>query len=268
MKTVTIREIECKTALSTSKLPGLTYSLNPYKGCEHNCAYCYVPNVLRIDRKRWGCFVDVKKNIPSVLSKELKMKKRGVVGLSTVTDPYQPIEKKYKLTKYCLEQLNKYKFPVCIQTKSSLILRDIDLLSAFDNIEVLFSISTIKKKQQQTLEPYASSINRRLTAMKKCSQEGISTSVFFGPILPIISDHDIVESIHSFIEHGASKIWIDKLNSKPGINDNIKEKLLENSDEYNTFIKYHEKGIDYYKNKRQQIIQIGKNRNIKIIDAF
>ena len=92
-----IREVKCKSALSSSSLPGLDYSLNPYRGCQHNCAYCYVPNVLRIQRKEWGSFVEVKTNIPVVLSKELKKKKPGVVGLSTVTDPYQPIEKKYHL---------------------------------------------------------------------------------------------------------------------------------------------------------------------------
>ena len=83
-----IRQIDCKTALSPSRLPGLDYSLNPYRGCEHNCAYCYVPNVLRISRENWGEFVDIKVNIPLILSKELKRKKPGVVAISTVTDPY------------------------------------------------------------------------------------------------------------------------------------------------------------------------------------
>ena len=96
-----INEVKCKSALSLSALPGLNYSLNPYRGCQHNCAYCYVPNVLRIKRTEWGNFVDVKINIPLVLSKELKIKKSGVVGISTVTDPYQPVEKKYMLTRYC-----------------------------------------------------------------------------------------------------------------------------------------------------------------------
>ncbi len=80
-----INEINCKTALSLSRLPGLMYSLNPYRGCEHNCTYCYVPNVLRIKRESWGNFVDVKKNIPLVLSKELKKKKPGVAELRNIT---------------------------------------------------------------------------------------------------------------------------------------------------------------------------------------
>ena len=88
-----ITEVECKTALSKSNLPGLDYSLNPYRGCQHSCAYCYVPNVLRIKRNNWGKFVDVKTNIPNVLSNELRKKKPGVVAISTVTDPYQAVEK-------------------------------------------------------------------------------------------------------------------------------------------------------------------------------
>ena len=120
-----IKEVKCKTALSKSNLPGLDYSLNPYRGCMHNCAYCYVPNVLRINREEWGKFVEVKINIQNVLSKEVKTKKQGIVGISTVTDPYQPIEKRNKITRFCLEQLLKYDFPISIQTKSSLVLKDI-----------------------------------------------------------------------------------------------------------------------------------------------
>ena len=93
-----VRQVRCKTALSPSSLPGLDYSLNPYRGCQHNCAYCYVPNVLRIKREDWGGFVDIKSNIPVVLARELKRKNKGVIGLSTVTDPYQSVEKKYNLS--------------------------------------------------------------------------------------------------------------------------------------------------------------------------
>ena len=138
-----IKEITCSTALSPSKLPGLMYSLNPYRGCQHQCAYCYVPNILRIPRDQWGEFVHVKTNCPSVLSKELRIKPKGVVGLSTVTDPYQPLEKKYQLSRYCLVQLLKHDFPVSIQTKSSLIQRDSDLISQFSDVEIILSIATL-----------------------------------------------------------------------------------------------------------------------------
>jgi len=252
-----ISEIKCKTALSKSKLPGLDYSLNPYRGCEHNCCYCYVPNVLRIDRSNWGLFVDVKTNIPVILSKELKKKKKGVVGLSTVTDPYQPIEKKYRLTRYCLEQLLKKEFPVHIQTKSDLVLRDIDIISKFSKVEVMFSIGTLNDSERKNLEPNSSSIQNRLNAMKKLSDSGIKTSVFFGPIYPSIKIKEIPNYIDIFLEHGASEIMVDKFNLKPGI-EKILEKIFPNNLNNEKYFKKIYDKIDY----------TCKDRKIKSVLAF
>jgi DNA repair photolyase len=268
MNKFAIHEVECKSALSSSKLPGLTYSLNPYKGCQHNCCYCYVPNVLRIERKNWGCFVDVKKNISLILSKELQKKKKGVVGVSTVTDPYQPIEKKYQLTRNCLKQLKKYEFAVCIQTKSSLILRDMDILKEFKNVEIFFSFSTINNKLQKILEPDASSVKERLRAVQICVDKTISTTVFFGPILPFMSEKDVKECITSFIDHGASKIMIDSLNVKAGMNENIKKNLVCDSKTYDLFVKNNENIANNYLKIKKCIKKIGKEKNIEITDAF
>ena len=143
MKTmIKIREVSCKIALSKSLLPGLDYSLNPYYGCQHGCVYCYAPNVLKIEREKWGKIVNIRRNMPKVLSKELRKKEKGVVGISTVTDPYQPLEKKFKLTRYCLQELLKYDFPICVQTKSDLVLRDVDLISKFSHAEVGVTVAT------------------------------------------------------------------------------------------------------------------------------
>jgi DNA repair photolyase len=212
-----IKEIICKTALSKSSLPGLDYSLNPYKGCQHGCIYCYVPNVLRIDRSSWGSFVEVRSNIPVVLAKELMRKDPGVVGISTVTDPYQPVEKKYKLTRFCLEQLLRCNYPICIQTKSDLVIRDIDIISDFSNAEVMLSIGTLNDSQRKVLEPLASPVIARLEAMKKLSEAGIVTKVFFGPVYPSIGPNDLQEIIERFVEYGAREIMVDKFNIKPGI---------------------------------------------------
>lgn len=255
-----ITEVKCKTALSKSNLPGLDYSLNPYRGCQHNCAYCYVPNVLRIKRNEWGSFVDVRINIPTVLSKELKNKKPGVIAISTVTDPYQPVEKKYRLTRYCLEQLLRHDFPVCIQTKSDLVTRDIDLISKFSKAEVMFSIGTLNDTDRKILEPYSSPIQNRLDALKQFSNEGIETSVFFGPIYPTVKTSDISTIIDNFIQFGATEIMIDKLNLKPGIKDNIIEvfppykELIEN-------VSYHQKLFD-------EIMRVSKEKKVKAVSAF
>lgn len=262
-----IKEIKCKTALSKSNLPGLDYSLNPYRGCQHNCAYCYVPNVLKIKRKEWGAFVEVKKNIVKILSNELRNKKTGIVGISTVTDPYQPIEKKYKLTRYCLEQLLRYDFPINIQTKSNIVLRDIDLISKFSNIEVMFSIGTLNDFERNLLEPNASAIFDRLNAIKQISENGINTSIFFGPIYPTFKLDDISELFDLFKKYKISEIMIDKFNLKPGIMENITKNLNSNTKLKNFFIN-RITNDEFYKEICKEIKKEGLINNIKIIDAF
>jgi DNA repair photolyase len=260
-----VNEIKCKTALSKSNLPGLDYSLNPYRGCNHNCAYCYVPNVLRIKRKEWGTFVNVKTNIPIVLSKELKNKKRGIVGISTVTDPYQPIERKYRLTRYCLEQLLIHDFPICIQTKSDLILRDIDIIKKFSDSEVMVSIGTLNDSERKILEPNCSSIKSRLNVLKIFSNSGIKTSVFFGPIYPTIRIDEIPSIINNLIITGISEIMIDKINIKPGIIDNLKSILKDHPELYQSFIR-NINDPSYYQNIRKEIKK--QSNKVKIRDAF
>jgi DNA repair photolyase len=263
-----IKESTCKTALSPSKLPGLDYSLNPYRGCEHNCAYCYAPSILRIVRNEWGNFIFVKKNIPLVLSKELKKKKKGVVGISTVTDPYQPIEKKYQLTRYCLEQLLEYDFPISVQTKSSLVEKDIELISRFSNNEVIITISTLNDKERKLIEPNSSPIKNRLKILKKFAESGIPSSVFFGPIYPTISKDEIPKIIDTFIENGAYKIWIDPLRLKIGVWSEIKKNIIQNEKIFKIFSKNLFENKKYYKELREEIISTTKKKNIKIIDAF
>jgi DNA repair photolyase len=263
-----IREITCKTALSKSLLPGLDYSLNPYRGCQHKCAYCYVPNVLRIPRSKWGCFVDVKMNIPVVLSKELKKKKPGVVGISTVTDPYQPVEKRYQLTRCCLEQLLKNDFPICIQTKSKSILRDIDLISKFSNAEVMISIGTLNDHERKLLEPNSSPIQNRLEILQQFSDAGVKTGVFFGPIYPTTRLEDISQIIETFQAYGSTEIMIDKFNLKPGIWENIESTLHKSPKALKTFTKNLFEDDRYYTQVRDEIKQIGKQKNITVVDAF
>ena len=262
-----IRQISCKTALSPSKLPGLDYSLNPYKGCEHNCAYCYVPNVLKIKRENWNKFVDIKMNIPLILSNELRRKKRGVVGVSTVTDPYQPIEKKFRLTRYCLEQLLKYDFPVSIQTKSSLVVRDVDLLSRFSDAEVMLSISTLNDYERKLLEPHSSSIEKRLDVLRKYSETDVKTSVFFGPIYPTVKNEDLTKILDIFIDCGVSEIMIDRFHMKPGVWRNIKTALHKDQELLEIFSKVLYKSDDYYDNIKVILKSFDKGK-LKIIEAF
>jgi DNA repair photolyase len=265
---IEIKEISCKTALSKSLLPGLTYSLNPYHGCQHACVYCYAPNVLNVERERWGKFVNIRRNMPNILSKELKKKDKAIVGISTVTDPYQPLERKYKLTRYCLEQLLKYDFPICIQTKSDLVLRDLDLISKFSDAEVGLTITTLKERERKILEPNASSIVDRLKVLKKISEADIKTYVFFGPIYPTIEIQDIPKIVEAFADQNVDYVMVDKFNLKRGVWDSIKNALARYPDMKHIFYRRLFLDKEYYVEIFSAIEEACKKNNIGFEKAF
>jgi DNA repair photolyase len=179
-----IKEIRSKTILSISKV--YPYVINPYTGCQHNCSYCYTRYMKRFTghREPWGQFVDVKLNAPDLLRQEITWKRTGKVWISGVCDPYQPLEEKYKLTRQCLEILAKNDWPVVIQTRSPLVLRDIDILKAGRDFEVGFSITTADDSIRLLFEPNAPPINDRIKALEKLHQAGIRTYAMIAPILP------------------------------------------------------------------------------------
>jgi len=208
--------MNCKTALSPSKLPGLEYSLNPYMGCEHGCIYCYSRAIFR-NREiamNWGKFSKAKQNIFEILAHEIKRKPRGVVGVSTVTDPYQPIESKMQLTRKCLKILANNNFPTSIQTKSILVLRDIDIMKP-KKFDVGVTITTMDRDLARKLEPRASPPDARAHVLEELAPRGFETWIFLGPIIPEINDSK--ESIAQIIEVAKktkSKLMYDKLNLK------------------------------------------------------
>ena len=182
-----VKEIFAKTILTKTAISGFDYSINPYVGCGHGCRYCYASFMKRFTGhlEPWGEFIDVKVNAPYLLRKQLKRAKQGMVALSTVTDPYQPIEKKYQLTRKCLEVLLEAQFSVNLLTRSSLCLRDIDLFKKFKNIEVGLSITTHDERIKKMFEPYSPSILSRVNTLKTLRKEKIQTYAFIGPMLPL-----------------------------------------------------------------------------------
>jgi DNA repair photolyase len=227
-----IQEVSCRSALVRSALGGIDYALNPYRGCEHGCLYCYAPAVLREERaERWGEFVDVKRNIPTVLARELRRKPKGMVGIGTVTDAYQPIERRYEVTRRCLEQLLRYDFPITILTKSALLLRDLDLLTKFTHISVGVTITTIDDNLRSMYEPRSSPVEERLGAIAKLGKSGISTWVLIGPYMPYLSDkaNDLERLIEALAGAGVRTVLMDRLRLKPGLWRKIQE-FLEDYD--------------------------------------
>ncbi len=137
-----VKEVQAKSILSASKV--YPYVINPYTGCQHSCSYCYARFMKRFTghKEPWGQFVDVKINAPELLRKQIVKKRRDFVWVSGVCDPYQPLEGRYKLTRQCLEILAEHDWPVTIQTRSALILRDIDILQKGRQFEAGFSVTT------------------------------------------------------------------------------------------------------------------------------
>lgn len=219
-----VSEVDCRTALSPSRLPGLDYALNPYRGCAFACAYCYSPAVLR-EARSWGSFVEARRNIPYVLAKELKSRPPGVVGIGTVTDAYQPLEGRYKLTRFCLEQLVRYDFPISIQTKSPLLLRDLDILDSFRHADVGFSICTLDDDLRRLFEPGAPPTRARLSALERVASSGIDTWAFLGPILPGVTETHVDELVQLIASTGTKVVVVDRLRVRPLIWENLRRTL-------------------------------------------
>lgn len=160
--------------------------INPYVGCAFGCTYCYARYMKKFTghTEPWGEFVDVKINAPLLLEKELRSKKKGEIWFSGVCDPYQPLESKYQLTRKILEILSHYDWHVYIQTKSPLVLRDLDVIKKIKYIDVGFSIGTASEKVRRLFEPKAPSIESRIRALKVLEGEGIRTYAMVAPILP------------------------------------------------------------------------------------
>ncbi len=204
--TLIVKEIQAKSILSASKV--YPYVINPYTGCQHGCSYCYARFMKRVTghREPWGEFVDVKINAADLLRTEIKKKKRGRVWVSGVCDPYQPLEAVYRLTRDCLEILIRNQWPVIIQTRSPLVLRDLDIIRDAGDIEVGFSVTTADDSIRKLFEPHAPPIADRIHALEVLHDAGIRTYAMVAPVLP--GAEGLAELLRGKIDY----ILIDRMN--------------------------------------------------------
>ncbi len=207
-------EIYVKRALSKSGLEGTDYALNPYRGCEHRCIYCYSPYVLHMPLEEWNEVVYVKRNLPTVLNKELK-KRKGIITIGTVTDAYQPAEEVYEITRKSLEVLKKHRRRISILTKSSLILRDMDILKNMD-AEIGVTVTTMREEWRKKIEPNASPIPERFQVLEEFKDRAI-TYAFIGPIFPKILLDDIQDLLLNLSKVGVSYVIFDRFRYKKGM---------------------------------------------------
>jgi DNA repair photolyase len=227
MPNIKIQEIQCKTAVGKCGFPGGGLAINPYIGCGHSCVYCYARFIKRFTghNEEWGSFVDVRKNIADVLEKQMKSLKykKQTIYIGTVTDPYQPLEEKYQLTRKILEVLVNYDNPVSILTKSDLVLRDLDLLKKFKEVDVNITIATLDEKWKKYTEPNSSTIKQRLDAAKELTDKGIKVFVMMGPYWPFFTDAEAL--FKKFKEVGISRVFSESFNTVGGNFTGVEEVL-------------------------------------------
>lgn len=230
------RLIPAKTILSKFKNApdpwfGITYNMNLYRGCQHQCIYCDS----RSECYQLGDLADIriKENALNILEKELKTKRlRATVGFGSMNDPYMPVERHQKLVRGALELLIKYNYPVHLLTKSDLILRDIDLLKKLSAqyLAASFTITTVSDDLSKIIEPGAPVSSKRLDAMKQLSDVGIYTGVMLMPILPFVNDNlnEILELVNACKANGAKYLlFAPALTLREGSREYFYEKLEE-----------------------------------------
>ena len=202
-----IQEKEVKEIMTKTNLPVSDFAVNAYVGCYHACKYCYASFMKRFTNhpEPWGEFIDVK-NWPAIKDRGQFRGKEAF--FSSVTDPYQPHETRFKRTRMILEQLQGSGIRLSISTKSDLILRDLDLIKTFPGSRVSWSINTLDEEFRKEMDR-AVSIERRLEAMRQFYEAGIETTCFISPIFPGITD---VKAIIEQVKGQCNLVWLENLN--------------------------------------------------------
>jgi DNA repair photolyase len=233
---VEYREEPCRAAISRVEGMPFRWSLNPYTGCVHQCTFCYVRAFeLRAGRPsddRYGASIRVKTNLLEVLRRQLARRAwpREQVAIGTATDPYQPAEGRYRLTRGSIGLLAEHETPFSVITRGPLIVRDVDVLTAAAErveVSVTFSVPTLDERIWRTTEPHTAPPRQRLEALRRLAEAGIHCGVGMAPILPGLSDDPakLREVVLAAREAGAAHLWWNVVNLRPGTREHFLESL-------------------------------------------
>lgn len=200
---VKIIKIKAKSIFTKTKIPSIDYVINQYVGCQHSCTYCYAKFMCQWRQYgKWGTWIEAKMNAPELAKKFIK----GWVAMSSVSDPYQPIEKELKLTRKVLENMDK-RTRLSILTKSDLVLRDIDLFRKFKKINVGLTINTFAGREKELFEPNSPANEARLKALKILKKNGIKTYCFISPVIPGLLDlKQLIAESRNFVNYYITEI--------------------------------------------------------------
>jgi DNA repair photolyase len=235
---VEYREEPCRSALNKVRGMSFKWSLNPYMGCVHRCTFCYVRafehRAERPSDDRYGTSIRVKVNVAQVLSRELARPswESDWVAVGAATDPYQPAEGRYRLTRACIEAFAAAANPFSIITRGPMIVRDVDVLVEAARrapVSVTFSIPTLDEDVWRKTEPSTAHPRQRLKALKTLVDAGIKVGVGMAPILPGISDGEeqLAEVVRAAREAGATGVWANVLFLRPGTREHFLEHVAE-----------------------------------------
>ncbi len=231
---VEIGETACKSLLQKSRMGFTDYALNPYTGCAFGCSFCYVPSLRKFrgqEWETWGRWTQAKTNAPEVLRRELKkIPPDARITIGTATDAWQPIEKRYGLTRAILEELARHPNPVSLLTRSPLLLRDIPILQRMaenGGVHVGVSLSTFDDRARRVFEPRAPAVPGRVHLVRALIAAGIPTSLFWAPLLPGVSDN--AEAVTDYMQRaaalGVQRVICDLLNYRETMGAGYAERL-------------------------------------------
>jgi DNA repair photolyase len=264
---VEYREEPCRNALNRVHGMMFEWSLNPYMGCAHRCTFCYVRAFeRRADRPSddaYGRSIRVKINVADVLARELARPswEGGNVVVGAATDPYQPAEGRYQLTRLCLGVFAAAANPFSIITRGPMIMRDIDVLqeaSRRASVAVTFSIPTLDEEVWRKTEPSTAHPRQRLRAIRELVDAGIDASVGMAPILPGLSDRpeQLAEVVKAARAAGATGIWANLLNLRPGTREHFLENLARDwPEELPHYERLYENSRSYLAKKETQPVR-------------
>jgi DNA repair photolyase len=211
----------------------------------------------------WGSYLDIKINAPDILKKELSKNKKGVILFSSVTDPYQAVERKFQLTRNCLKILLPYQWPISILTKSDLVLRDIDLFAQFKDCEIGLSINAVDEKTKKVFEPFSSTTQQRLNALQKLHEAGLKTYAFISPLLPGLFD---LEKIFARLSDRVGSIGLENLNPYKKIWPNMYGALRQNFptmvEKYKNYFTHKESLKNYWSSIGQSVNRLAQKYHI------
>ncbi|GIV21610.1 MAG: hypothetical protein KatS3mg023_3361 [Armatimonadota bacterium] len=219
MRYLQVQEIRCKHLLHRTGASFAEWTLNPYIGCGFGCSYCYVP-ILRAKRgqegaETWGSWVQVKVNAPDVVRREmLEVPRDAHLLIGSATDAWQPIEKRYQVSRGVLYELSFYPNRVTILTRSPLLLRDIDLLKRFEHVSVHISVPTVDEKVRRVFEPHAPAVAGRLELTRRLLNASIRATWAWCPFLPGVENtpEQIRQYVRTAAQTGVREIWVGRIN--------------------------------------------------------